>query len=715
MVSFVFSDTSLFSAETEIPTRHLQHARNTSPGPRSASQRLQHPPESSSRRAGRLSQFYFQWCEVTSNHFVLQIIKFGLKLHFISPPPFMVLSSSPPSPTRAISISSEVSSLLDKTAISVIQPDPEQVVSPIFDVPKKDSSDCRVILNLKILNTFIFKTRFRLEGYDVIINMLRRHDFMVSIDLKDAFLMFSMNVEFHKYLCFEWLGIRYAYQCMPFGLTSAPRIFTKVLKTVLVFLRSRGLRITAWFDDMILMAESVPLLLEQLHFARLTLKSLGFLINEAKSVFVPSQSLLHLGYIWDSVSLSLSVPDDKVRVLKDLCSKALEASTSSLRFLQRILGSVESFRIAYPLAALHYRFLQREVATCISSGLDWDHKISLSSSSRADLEWWLTCDMPLPSRSLAPFRPDITVTSDSSNQGWGAFTSLDEEAFGFWSPEESSLHINVLESLAVLFAFQCFFREVRNVNVLIVSDNYTTVSYINHFGGVRSQAVSSVITDLYSFCQERNLVIKASFLKGRLNLRADALSRRVKDHGYSLPVSLFQHFCNHFCLDPEVDLFASRLNNKLPFYYSRGPDPSSSGFDAFSMDWPNSVYAFPPIMLVDKFLAYFMNHNISEGLVVVPYWPGQSFFPNLLKLISNTPILFSVSHLEGSAQTPRPLRFLLACHISSDPEKRKGYLRSLSQESSEVSISTPSALISEPGKSLSIGVVASKLLTATFL
>ena len=705
---------NIFSAETRTPIRRVQVARSTSPEPRNDSLRLQHQPENKSRRAGRLSLFYFKWCEVTSNNFVLQVVKFGLRLHFHTSPPMIFLSSSPPSPSRALAISREVSTLLEKTAISVIQPDTEQLVSPIFDVPKRDCDDRRVILNLKFLNTFIFKSRFRLEGYEVIINMLRRHDFMVSIDLKDAFLMFAMNVEFYKYLCFEWENVRYCFQSMPFGLTSAPRIFTKVLKAVLVFLRGRGLRITAWFDDMILMGESVPLLLEHLHFARLTLKSLGFLINDSKSVFIPSQSLLHLGYIWDSVSLSLSVPDEKVTVLKELCSTALEAPTS-LRFLQRILGTVESFRIAFPVAALHYRFLQREVAGCVSSGLDWDHKISPSSSSRADLEWWLSCPAPLPSRSLAPFRSDITLTSDSSNQGWGAFTSLDEEAFGFWSSEESLLHINVLESMAVLFAFKCFFREVRDASILILSDNRTTVTYINNFGGVRSLAVSNVITDLYSFCQDRNLTIKASFLKGRLNLRADALSRRTRDHCYSLPSSLFNHFCDHFSLDLEVDLFASRHNNKLPLYYSRGPDQYALGFYAFSMTWPNSVYAFPPIMLVDKFLAYFVNNNIAVGLVIVPFWQGQSYFPNLLKLIFNTPLLFSVSHLEGSSQTPRPLRYLLACPITSVQESRRAYLEDLSVGSSRALTSTPSALIAEPGRSLLIGVVEGKLLTATFL
>ena len=180
------------------------------------------------------------WSQVTCNNFVLNIVKFGLKIQFTSSPPILHLKSSPFPPSIIASISRGVSALVTKSAIKPITPSPDQFISNIFDVPKKDSDECRVILNLKILNTFIRKTKFRLEGYEVIFSLINVNDYMVSIDLKDAFLMYSMNPLFYKYLCFEWDNIRYCYTAMPFGLTSAPRIFTKVFKTVLVFCATKG-------------------------------------------------------------------------------------------------------------------------------------------------------------------------------------------------------------------------------------------------------------------------------------------------------------------------------------------------------------------------------------------------------------------------------------------------------------------------------------------
>ena len=145
------------------------------------------------------------------------------------------LTSSSFSQLRFDAVSSEVNILKSKTAVCHILPCRDQFVSPIFDVPKKDCDARRVILNLKVLNSYIVQTKFKLEGYDTIISLLEIGDYFVSIDLRDAYLMFLMHPDCHKYLCFDWDGERLCYRCMPFGMTYAPRIFTKVFKTVLVF------------------------------------------------------------------------------------------------------------------------------------------------------------------------------------------------------------------------------------------------------------------------------------------------------------------------------------------------------------------------------------------------------------------------------------------------------------------------------------------------
>ena len=385
---------------------------------------------------------------------------------------------------------------------------------------------------------------------------------------------------------------------MPFGLSSAPRIFTKVFKRVLVFLRSRGLRVSAWFDDIILVAESIPLILEHLHFTKLILKSLGFIPHPTKSMLIPSQKINHLGFVWDSVNFNISVPEEKVENLKALCQKA-RSGLVKLRFLNKILGTIENFTIAFPYAALYYRGIQLEVASYISLNYNWDHAIELTDEAMEDLNWWIKCPLKLTPKSLEPFVPSFILYTDSSETGWGAVfccksSSRETEASGFWSIEESSLHINKLETSAVLLALLSLCRYISNSSVLIRSDSSTTVNYLNNLGGVKSPIISDIVKDIYNFCIKKNLRIQAAHLSGRLNCRADSLSRRPRDHCYSLPLNNFSYLCKKFSIFPVIDLFADRLNNKLPNYISEGPDPYASGFDAFILPWPQSIYAFPP-------------------------------------------------------------------------------------------------------------------------
>ena len=64
---------------------------------------------------------------------------------------------------------------------------------------------------------------------------------MASIDLKDTYFSVIMAQQVRKLLRFSWQGQIYEFQCLPFGLSSAPRVFTKLMNPVTVLLHQRGL------------------------------------------------------------------------------------------------------------------------------------------------------------------------------------------------------------------------------------------------------------------------------------------------------------------------------------------------------------------------------------------------------------------------------------------------------------------------------------------
>ena len=172
----------------------------------------------------------------------------------------------------------------------VVEVRPDQYVSRIFEVPKK-TGDYRLILDLSDLNLYLTKIHFKMEGLQAISSLICQGDFLASLDLQDAFLTVAMHHEFFKYLCFDFDGVRYCFIALVFGLTCAPRIFTKLLKVALSSLRMQGVRNSAWLDDIVLVGSSFQSTSDIVSRSRNFLESLGFIIKPSKSNLIPSQSL----------------------------------------------------------------------------------------------------------------------------------------------------------------------------------------------------------------------------------------------------------------------------------------------------------------------------------------------------------------------------------------------------------------------------------------
>ena len=85
---------------------------------------------------------------------------------------------------------------------------------------------------------------------------MKKGDWFVELDLKDAYLTIPLHPDHQKFLRFEWRGKVYQYVCMAFGLAPAPRVFNKLLKVVVAYLRCRGFRLVIYLDDILIMNSS---------------------------------------------------------------------------------------------------------------------------------------------------------------------------------------------------------------------------------------------------------------------------------------------------------------------------------------------------------------------------------------------------------------------------------------------------------------------------
>ncbi len=202
--------------------------------------------------AARLAQFVGNWARVTQDQWVLEAIQ-GYCLDFVKHPTQSRVPSTiqlPRDQRELVSI--EVAKLREKGAISQAPPSPAGFISQLFLVPKKGGGQ-RPVINLKALNRFIRWEHFQMEGLHMLPDILMADDWMVKLDLKDAYLQVPIHPAHHQFLRFQWEGTTYHFQCLPFGLTSAPRVFTKIMRPVVGFLRQVGIRLLIYLDDMLIL------------------------------------------------------------------------------------------------------------------------------------------------------------------------------------------------------------------------------------------------------------------------------------------------------------------------------------------------------------------------------------------------------------------------------------------------------------------------------
>ena len=88
----------------------------------------------------------------------------------------------------------------------------------------------RLVLDLSHLNSYVCVPRFKFEDVGKLVHVFSAGGFMATFDFKSGYHHVKVNPEHTKYLGFKWKDQFYQFLCLPFGLSSAPHIFTKILR-----------------------------------------------------------------------------------------------------------------------------------------------------------------------------------------------------------------------------------------------------------------------------------------------------------------------------------------------------------------------------------------------------------------------------------------------------------------------------------------------------
>jgi ribonuclease HI len=514
---------------------------------------------------GRLTHFLLQWQSLIQDRFAKSIVKNGYQIDWIHNPPHLS--------TRVIYthlnqqsqlLQAEVAQMLQKGAIEQVHLIDPGFWSTFFLVPKKDSDQMRPVINLKSLNKFIKCPTFKMHSPQSVLRFIHKGNWLASIDLKDAYFHVPIHQTHYRFLRFAFQGKTYQFRVLPFGLSTAPRVFTKVLAPVVGYLHQQGVHLYPYLDDCLLVAKNPQTLYQTVGFTINVLQKLGFLINFNKSHLQPTQRITFLGMEIDTQVSAVFLPRQKAEKIIKIASLFLPVGIyMKARHYLKFLGLMASTLMMVPRARLYMRPLQVYLNSMWDRRtMSLDFQIVTPFKLVKTIQWWSNLDNLLTGLEFPPKKHSVIVTTDASKMAWGAHCES-QTVQGSWNPHQQTLHINLLELMAVWNALKAFLHLVKNHVVLIQTDNTSVLHYINNSGGTKSVLLCKTTWEMLHWCLSNNIELRATHIPGKDNILADRLSRHIVSH---LEWELHPQVANQLFLlwhTPTIDLFASFQNSKL--------------------------------------------------------------------------------------------------------------------------------------------------------
>ena len=261
---------------------------------------------------------------------------------------------------------------------------------------------------------------------------------MFSFDLKSGYHHVDIAEVHQKYLGFSWGDKFYVFTVLPFGLSTACYIFTKILCPLVCYWCELGIKIIVYLDDGIGAATGCQRSLDASRIVSQTLENAGFVVNSDKSVWQPTQQLQWLGFVVDLALGKVEVPQEKLTRLLNMLH-GIEQSSSHVpaRLLASAIGKIISMGLAIGPVS---RFMTRSLYSVLQSRVTWCSALTLTSEAKDELKFWLTSLIDYKSQPIWHSPSAIRVVySDASDTGFGGY--LVEHgpclAYGQWSEDET--------------------------------------------------------------------------------------------------------------------------------------------------------------------------------------------------------------------------------------------------------------------------------------
>ena len=318
----------------------------------------------------------------------------------------------------------------------------------------------------------------------------------------------------------------------------------------------RGYVVRAYLDDFLIIGKSEADCSEAFDFLYNLIQALGFTINESKTVH-PCQSLCYLGINIDSVSRTLSLPDDKLGSLIASLENWRTRRKCTKRQLQSLVGKLQWAAHVIRGGRTHVRHLIALIKRLAKP----NHHIRISNAAHRDICFWADCCKQFNGTAyfIEEKSVPLQLSTDACIEAGAGFFAGDY-FYTAWEadfPDIQHRSIYFKELFTLLLAAERWAPLWSNQRVMFYCDNLGCVTCVNSGKATDPEAVDC-LQRLFWLSVLYNCEFKATHLTTKQNVLADAISRAHIDVFQRKANSFLQHW-QHDWTKPGY-LFANHMS-----------------------------------------------------------------------------------------------------------------------------------------------------------
>ena len=363
-----------------------------------------------------------------------------------------------------------------------------------------------------------------------------------------------------------------------------------------------------------------------------TLKRAGWIANEEKSCWQPSQRPKILGFLLDLVEGKVLVTDRRVEKLVSWLKILRHKSRPNAKELARLVEMLVSMSFAIgPVTRLR----TRGIYNMILNRDGWFTRMEWIGTAKSEVEFWWNSFEDFHGTPMVENTSTVAVVStwsDASDVAWGGFSLACGEivARGNW-PEavrEAGKSSTWRELKATELVLRSLGGHLEGKECRHRTDNQAAARILEF--GSKVPELHDIALDIFLLCRQRNIRLVPESVPREQNERADYYSKLVDADDWMLSPQVFKELDNVW--GPHtLDGFASHTTKQLHRFCSRWWNPECLAVDAFTLKWEEeNVWLSPPFYLIGDAIEK-VQQDGCNGTLIVPEWTSAWWWPLLFK------------------------------------------------------------------------------------